>query len=230
MSKRGWLFGSALFGHLGDGERDRIESMGRTQRLAAGQEIFHKGDRPAAIYGLVEGEARVSAPSPDGRELTLRSLGPGDVFGEIGVFDRKPRSATVVAVQDVVLAVIDARDFRDYLRRHPDTALKLLELLARRLRTTTESLEDSAFLTISGRLARALLSLATESREGCWVVEVSSQTDLARMVGTNRESVNRQLRAWVAAGVIQQIGNRIKIRSRVDLEALVPPRLSRDQE
>jgi len=204
---------SEFFARLSDAELSRIEALAHERRVGAGEVIIRKGGSPTEFFAMLEGEARIATSAGDGREFFIRRLLPGDVFGEIAVFDRRPRTATVVATAPTRLAVFDARELRDHLRRAPDVALALLEVLAERVRRTHELLEDSVFLKVAARLAKVLTGLARESGEdvagGRRIAEPITQGDLAQRVGTTREGINRQLAAWEKAGWLRREGDRL---------------------
>lgn len=211
---------SKLFQAMTPKELSELAALTRERSLAASDEIFHKGSAGSDFYVLVSGRVRIESPSPDGRDLTLRTLGPGEVLGEIAIFDRRPRSATARAIEGAVMLVFDNRDFRAYLERRPGVALKLLEVFAQRLRDTTEQLEDNVFLTIEGRLAKVLLGMVEEGGEP--VTPPITQVQLAKMIGTVRERVNKQLAAWERAGAIRRLEGRIEILDAEQLEASLP--------
>jgi CRP-like cAMP-binding protein len=148
-------------------------------------------------------------------------MGPGEVFGEVAVLDGEPRSATITALEPCELVIIQRNDFFHFLERAPQAAIKLLEVLARRLRRLSERVEDTAFLDVPGRLAKQLVRLAErygqKEGEGVCIELKLSQQELGDLVGATRESVNKQLRAWVAEAIVEQSRGKIVI---LDLEAL----------
>ncbi|MDJ0868019.1 MAG: Crp/Fnr family transcriptional regulator [Myxococcota bacterium] len=221
---------SPIFGALSAQELAQLADLGREERVPAGKTIFHKGDEAAAFYVVVDGLARASTTSKDGRELILGEERPGDVFGEIALFDRKPRTATIATVSPMTMVAFSFRDIRAYLLRHPEVALRILEFLAARLRSTIEQLEDNVFLRVDQRLAKTLLRIAEEqgqeTPDGLRVVLTLTQRELAEMVGSVRERVNKQLSRWEEDGVIQ----REKDAIRIDVEKLRLVSSSRGRE
>jgi CRP/FNR family transcriptional regulator len=217
---------SDLFARLSDAELARIEALAREREVPAGGVIIKKGGAPTEFFALLEGEARIAAQASDGREFFIRRLVPGDVFGEIAVFDRRPRTASVVATVASKLAVFDARDLRDHLQRSPGVAIALLEVLAERVRRTHELLEDSVFLKVSARLAKVLMGLLAEAGEdapdGRRIARPVTQGELARMVGTSREGINRQLSAWEREGWLRREGDHLVVLRPDRLLALAP--------
>ncbi|MGH0037765.1 MAG: Crp/Fnr family transcriptional regulator [Myxococcota bacterium] len=217
---------SDLFAGLSDGELARIEALARERVVPEGGVIIKKGGAPTEFFALLEGEARIATEAADGREFFIRRLQPGDVFGEIAVFDRRPRTASVVATAPSRLAVFDARDLRDHLQRAPAVAIALLEVLAERVRRTHELLEDSVFLKVSARLAKVLLGLSLESGEdtgeGRRIARAISQGELARRVGTTREGINRQLSAWEKQGWLRREADHLVLLRMDRLTDLAP--------
>jgi CRP/FNR family cyclic AMP-dependent transcriptional regulator len=124
-------------------------------------------------------------------------ISAGAIFGEIALLDGLPRTADATAVADCELMVIGRRDFVPLLKEQPEIAIKLIEVLCGRLRQTTEQLEDLMFLDLPGRLAKTLLQLAKKSKPTSRGPRVAlTQSDIGKMIGTSRESTNKQLRTW----------------------------------
>ena len=166
----------------------------------------------------------VSVAGADGRELALRVLGPGDLFGELALLDGGARSADVEALTDARLFVLHRAAFLRALRAHPVAALALLAALGGRIRRLSDALHDSRRLDLRARLARRLLALAGRfgrPEGGAVVLEVAlSQRALGEALGVSRESVNKHLRRWAAAGVIRREGRRYVL---VDVAAQPAP-------
>jgi CRP/FNR family transcriptional regulator, cyclic AMP receptor protein len=150
------------------------------------------------MFALISGRVKIVTLSPEGKEVVLAILVSGDVFGEISMIDGRARTATVLAVENSALLVLERRDLMPFLERHPRVAIKMLESICQRLRTTDELLEDVVFLDLPSRLAKRLLLLAEHygknTGQGTRIEMKLSQTEIGNMVGTSRESVNKQLR------------------------------------
>ena len=187
-----------------------------TERLVRrGQTVFQKGDQGSYMVAVVSGRIRISATSPEGREVTLNMIDTGEVFGEIALLDGKPRSADATALEDSHLILVDRRHFLPYLTSNNDLALRVIDILCERLRDTSETVGNFAMLDLPGRLARKLLTLATQygkAGNGHIRLEIRlSHTDLGRFVGCSRETVNKQMRAWEEAGIVAREGGRIAL-------------------
>jgi CRP-like cAMP-binding protein len=210
-----------LLGKLGDSEIDELLARARIERYAAGEAIFAKGSPGQSMMAVLRGGVKITSPSPDGREIVFNTIGVGDIFGEIALFDGHERSADATAIADCELLVIYRRDFLPFLQRRADICIVLLEVLCQRLRHTSEQVEDVSFVNLGARVAKALLRLAqTQSTGATSMVLRVTQRELGAMVGGARESVNRQLQAWQKAGLIELGKGSIAIRDVGGLQRL----------
>jgi CRP-like cAMP-binding protein len=175
-----------------------------TRVLRKGAVLFRKGDPGTALYVLVSGAMRVDAPSEGGRNAVFNLILSGEIFGEIAALDGGIRTADAVAIERSEVMIIDRRDILPVLRRHPELALRLIEVLCGRVRRTSEQVEDIVFLDLAGRLAKALLHIqqkaAAESPQARIRV---TQREISQMVGASRESTNKQLRQWERAKLLR---------------------------
>lgn len=176
--------------------------MDRASRhLKAGDVLFLAGDEGNGCYLLNHGLLKVVISSPQGEERILAILGPGTVAGELSVIDGRPRSASVFAVKDCDLSFVSQAAFEDCAREHPEIYRYLVDVLAARLRETSEAVAADSFLTVRSRLARALLELAKvlgeeDASHRIVIRHKISQNDLAAMAGVARENVSRVLSDW----------------------------------
>jgi CRP/FNR family transcriptional regulator, cyclic AMP receptor protein len=185
----------------------------------AGSVILREGDPGDTCYILRSGTARVVRQHPDGRAITLTNLGPGQIFGELAMFDGEVRSATVEAVDDVRAGAILAGDLKHLLSGHPEIAVKLLGALAQRLRETNARIARQSFQKVSSRVAGVLVEMVeTGTRSGSApgepggeVVVRSTQADLAQLAGTSREAASRFLATLQRAGVLTTKRGRIVV-------------------
>ena len=166
--------------------------------------IFAKGDPGTTLMAVLTGSVRISVPAGDGHEAVLNIIKPGQVFGEVALLDGRARTADAVAMTDCKLMVIDRRDFVPFLRREPDVRLKLIETLCARIRRTSAQVEAVMSLSLPARLAKALLELSggVEASATRHKVRIT-QLELGNVVGTSRESTNKQLRAWEERAWVQ---------------------------
>jgi CRP-like cAMP-binding protein len=224
IDRRELLRGVSIFASLSEAELDGLLRVTRTKRVSAGEMLFRKGEEGRQLYGVVAGHLRIFAVGPDGKEMVFHIADPGDVIGEIALLDSNPRSASVVAIQDSELLCLDRRDFLPFLERHPRVAVGLASLLAARVRRLSELAEDSILLALRARLAKKLVALARNYGEatdaGTRIDLKLSQQDLGDLVGTTRESINKQLREWSQAGLVHFERGTVTLLDPQGLEAL----------
>ena len=191
------LRGHPVFGALGAAQLQRLGSYARTRRVPNGTTIFAKGDPGTALFAVGAGTVKIMVPSVDGREAMFNLLHAGEIFGEIALLDGQPRTADAVAITDCELTVIERRDFLTFVHSEPSVALKLIELLCARLRVASQHFEEVVFLHLPARLARMLLRLSEEAGVSPDRHKLKiTQREISQMLGSTRESVNKQLRIW----------------------------------
>lgn len=178
---------------------DQLCHYAKHMTLKRGASIASRGDPGNSLFAVISGTVKISVSSPEGRNAILNLIGPGEIFGEIAVFDRAPRSADVTANTNCELLAIDRRDFIPFVKSQPALSMKFIELLCARLRWTSEQVEQIILQNLPGRLASALIGL-TEKRkkEPASHTIAITQQEISEMVGMTRESINKQLRAWAA--------------------------------
>lgn len=215
-----------LFAALDDeAARALLSQMGPT-RLERGDILFREGDQGDTLYVIGEGKVKLGRTSTDGRENLIAILGPGEMFGELSLFDPGPRTMTATAVAETQLMGLGNDSLTSLLTGRPEVAKALLAALAKRLRRTNEHLADLVFTDVPGRVAKALLDLANRFgrpvEEGVLVAHDLTQEELAQLVGASRETVNKALadfatRGWIkleARAVLLLDVERLKRRSR----------------
>lgn len=193
------------------------------ERTYAKDEIILQQDEPGdALFLILEGRVKVVLYGEDGKEVILSTLKDGDFFGEMALLDGGPRSASVVALESSRLVRLRRRSFMDFLREHPDMALRLLEELSHRLRTADGKIGSLALMDVYGRVARALRDLAaSEGKQAGRNVVIErrpTQQDLAAMVGTSRETVSRVLSDFARSGFLTLDGKRLILHDQFNEE------------
>jgi CRP-like cAMP-binding protein len=216
-----------LFRRLSVGERDALLARARVQKYAAHETIFLMGSPGDSMVAVLRGTIRISMPSPDGKEVVLAILGPGEICGEIALLDGKERTADARAATDCTVVVLERRDVLSFFAQYPDAWARLIEVLCERLRTADQQMAEFALLPVPVRLAKALLRLAASDRpvlDGAVATHVHlTQRELGNVIGATRESVNKYLRAWQRKGCLR-IGDRlIVITNRAAVENLAEP-------
>jgi CRP-like cAMP-binding protein len=190
----------ALFNGLAPRVVEELLAQAVGRELAPGELLFRAGEPGGQLYAVLEGRVRIFAAGGGGSEFTLNLLGPGEVFGEIAMLDGAERTASAAALEASRVLQLRRESVLAAMRRHPELAERIILLLCRRLRWTSEQVEDSAFLPLAARLAKRLLSLTDEGA----VKLRLSQRDLAALVGASREAVNKLLAEWRLQGAIRQ--------------------------
>jgi CRP/FNR family transcriptional regulator, cyclic AMP receptor protein len=215
------LANCVLFRGLVTGERDAVVARARIRHFAAGDTIFLMGSPGNSMMAVLRGTVRISVPSPEGREIVLAILQPGEVFGEIALLDGKERTADARAMTACDLAVVERRDVMEFLERQPDAWPRLVEVLCRRLRATDLHMAEVAMQPLPVRLAKVLLRIAHSGTLGRPADRVQvSQRDLGNIVGAARESVNKCLSEWQRSGWVRIEGMSITISDRAMLEQM----------
>jgi CRP-like cAMP-binding protein len=193
-----------LFAALDDEAAAALRASTAEVKLARSEALFHEGDPGDRLYVVIDGKIKLTRAAADGRENLLSVLGPGEMFGELSLFDPGPRNATGTAVADTVLVGLGNDDLDAWLRGRPDVARQLLRALARRLRRTNEALADLVFSDVPGRVAKALLDLSERfgrpTEDGLRVSHDLTQEELAQLVGASRETVNKALADFASRG------------------------------
>jgi CRP/FNR family transcriptional regulator len=213
------------FSALADEDLARVAEVTVPRRFEAGQVVFREGDESDTCYIVRSGHARAVREHTGGRSITLAHFGPGDIFGELAMFDDERRSATVETLEPTEVIAILGGDMRRLLREHPDIAVKLLSALGRRLRETNERLTRQSFQTVQSRVASVLVQLVASARsEGAGdgdVLITSTQADLAQLAGSSRESASRFLAVLERARIITQGRGKLIVHDPDALERYV---------
>jgi CRP-like cAMP-binding protein len=214
-----------VFSTLERGDLERIAELALPRSFEPGQVVFREGDASDTCYIVREGQARAIRRHSDGRTITLASFGPGDIFGELAMFEDENRSATVEAVEPTSVVAVLGPDMRRLMGEHPQIATRLVIALGRRLREMNERLSRQSFQTVQSRVAVVLSGLvAQEVAEGKGPADVlvtATQADLAQLAGSSRESASRFLAVLERAGVISQGRGRLVVHDPAALEQYV---------
>jgi CRP-like cAMP-binding protein len=189
--------------------------------VAKGEIIFQEGEPGDRLYVILEGKVKLGRSSNDGRESLLAILGPGEMFGELSLFDPGPRTSTAAALTDAVILALSNEQLRPWLAGRPEVAAAHLQALARRLRRTNEAMADLVFSDVPGRVAKALMDLGEKfgeiTAEGLMVTHDMTQEELAQLVGASRETVNKALADFAQRGWIRLESRQVMI---LDVERL----------
>lgn len=193
-----------LFAALDDDAAGELLETMESVHLGRGEQLFAEGEPGDRVYVVRTGKIKLVRSWPDGRENLLAVLGPGEMFGELSLFDPGPRTSSARAVSEAELIALGHDDMLRWLARRPEVARHLLQALAQRLRRTNVTLADLVFTDVPGRVAKALLALARRFgrpiADGQLVAHDLTQEELAQLVGASRETVNKALADFASRG------------------------------
>ena len=206
---------NSLFRGLKPPTLEQVADLASRRAYKSGAVVFLRGDPGDSLYGVVTGRVRISASAPGGKEVFLNIMEPGDAFGEIALLDGQPRTAAATTLAPTELIVIQRDQFLALLQREPKLAVHLIELLCKRVRWTSEQMEDSSLLAAPARLAKRLLSLVNaHGRETPVGAELKlSQEELAQFLGLSRQIVNKHLQTWKHNEWITLARGRVVVRN-----------------
>ncbi|HEV2581414.1 MAG TPA: Crp/Fnr family transcriptional regulator [Ktedonobacteraceae bacterium] len=211
-----------FFADLADEDIAQLMSAAKRRTFRAGEVIFHRDDPGQVLYMIKEGKVKICIISPDGQEISLAMFGKGEYFGEFSLLDGQPRSADAIALEKVECYTLQRSDFHNAIMKSPKIAIKVMEALIKRLRSTDEMVEDLIFLDVYGRVAKKLLELADAhgiQTEGGVRIDVRlTQQELASMVGASRESVNKVMGYFSEKDFISTDKHRITLHRIADLK------------
>lgn len=201
--------------------KQAVEGCMRERKLASGEVIFHVGDKPNALYQILEGYVDATNVSVEGKEILFHVMGVGDCFGEGGLIENCPRNITAKARGPTRLAILSDVDFQHLRQIHPVINNALLELQSRRLRLAMESLGSSTLFSLRNQIIRRLyitaIAFGEDRGNGVFVDIDMSQEEWGKMLGVSRQSINKELKAFERQNFLQQQADGILI---YDLEAL----------
>ena len=210
-----------LFTALDEAAAISLRASMDTVKIAKGSILFKEGDDGEHLYVIIDGKLKLGTSSGDGRENLLSILGPGEMFGELSLFDPGPRTSTATAVTDAKLLSLSHEKVIPWLKQNPEVSLQLLTRLSQRLRRTNEAVGDLVFSDVPGRVAKALIDLGDRfgktTPEGLLVNHDLTQEELAQLVGASRETVNKALADFAGRGWLKLDGRSVLI---TDVERL----------
>jgi CRP/FNR family transcriptional regulator len=206
-------------------ELTHVAEVAVPRRYEPGQVVFREGDQSDTCYVVKHGHARAIREHADGRTITLANFGPGDIFGELAMFEDEKRSATIETLDAVEAVAILGADMRRLMREHPGIAVGVVVSLGRRLRAANDRLATQSFQTVQSRVATVLTQLVAEAQEegagAREVLVIATQADVAKLAGSSRESASRFLAVLERAGVIEQGRGKLTVHDPSALERYV---------
>lgn len=200
----------------------------RTRRFARGEYLFHEGDPGSHLYMVVRGQAKIGSVGEGGKEIVFAIAGPGEMFGELSLFDPEgERTADAQALEPTECIIIDKAPLLRFLTVQPRLLLRIISILSMYVRRKDAGLGEAAFLDIPGRVAKKLVELADTrglpAPDGVVINLPLGQSTLAAMVGASRENVNRALRRFAGLGYIRQGRESITVLDRAHLSSRGSP-------
>ena len=177
--------------------------------------IMAAGDQIDSLYIVISGRLKVMMGDADGKEVILSLIGPGEFFGEMGLIDDSPRSASVVTIEPCELLSIAKRDFKKILAENFEMSMAVMRGLVRRLREADRKIGSLALLDVYGRVARLLLDMSEEVNGQRMVTKRLPKQDIAKMIGASREMVSRVMKDLQMGGYIEMRGSSIVLRDTI---------------
>jgi CRP/FNR family transcriptional regulator, cyclic AMP receptor protein len=214
-----------VFETLATAQLARVAAVAVPRSFGPRHVIFREGDESDTCYIVRSGHARAIRRHGDGRTITLAHFGPGDIFGELAMFDDERRSATVETLEPLDAIAVLGPDMRRLLREHPDISAQLVISLGRRLRAANERIARQSFQTVQSRVAGVLGQLVAQAQEegatGGDVLVIVTQADVAKLAGSSRESASRFLAVLERAGIVTQGRGRLTVHDPDALQRYV---------
>lgn len=205
----------ALFEGLSEAQLARLSDKAPVRAYPKGAIVINEGDEAGTLFVIVSGAVKAYLSDESGKEVILSTLGPGEYFGELALFDDTPRSASVAVTEACRLMVLQKSVVQEAVRSDPDIALRLLKGIAGLVRRLTENVRTLALLDVFGRLRRLLEDLAVD-RDGVQVIDPRpTQQEIASRIGASREMVSRILTDLARGGYIEIEDKRIVIRKKI---------------
>lgn len=213
-----------LFSELPAEDLDRLAGLTRRIKLPAERALFHQGEEGDEMFILASGEVEIQVQLRDGKTVTRGRLSTGESFGEVALFDGRPRSASVLTREASEFLVLDRTRFREVLREYPDIAIRLLESLMRRFRAMDEAINETLVVDIPKKLAKGLMHLVhgygQQTRKGMRIDAPFTDQELSELAGLSAELVTAQLDAWKREGIIKRESQFITIRDMERFERI----------
>jgi len=207
----------SLFSSVAEEQLRLLATVVSRRSATRGSIIMAAGDPTDSLYIILSGRFKVMMSDADGKEVILSILGPGEFFGEMGLIDDNPRSASVVAIEPCELLVITRRDFKKCMAENAEMAMAVMRGLVRRLREADRKIGSLALLDVYGRVARLLLDMAETVDGQKMVTKRLPKQDIAKMIGASREMVSRVMKDLQTGGFIEMRGSTILLRDTIVL-------------
>jgi CRP/FNR family transcriptional regulator, cyclic AMP receptor protein len=206
-----------LFTTISEEQLRMLTTMVTRRSASRNTTIMSSGDATDSLYIVLSGRLKVMMSDSEGKEVILAILGPGEFFGEMGLIDDEPRSASVVSIEPCELLSIAKRDFKRVISENSEMAMSVMRGLVRRLREADRKIGSLALLDVYGRVARLLLDMAENVNGEKIVTKRLPKQDIAKMIGASREMVSRVMKDLQTGGYIEMRGSNIVLRDTIML-------------
>jgi CRP/FNR family transcriptional regulator, cyclic AMP receptor protein len=204
-----------IFSELDDETLGKISKLGVKKQFKKESIVLFENENANTLFVIVAGKVKISRISDEGKEVILTILNESDFFGEMGLLDGMSRSATVTAMEDTELFLIQRSEFLDLLHSYPEVAIALLQELTQRLRSADMKIKSLSLKDAEGKVATVILQIANDTgriKQGTVEIEkLPYQHDLANMAGTSRETISRTLHTFAKKGFIELDGSKLRI-------------------
>ena len=206
-----------LFGSLPEEQLRMLATVVTRRSAPRSSTIMAAGDATDSLFIVLSGRLKVMMSDSDGKEVILAILGPGEFFGEMGLIDDEPRSASVVTLEPCELLSVAKRDFRKCMAENFEMSMAVMRGLVRRLREADRKIGSLALLDVYGRVARLLLDMSENVDGEKIVTKRLPKQDIAKMIGASREMVSRVMKDLQTGGYIEMRGSNIVLRDSIVL-------------
>lgn len=207
-----------LFSSFSDAHLNMLLTCVQHRSYPRGVFILRAGEETDALYIMLSGRAKVLIPDEEGHEVILTVLGPQEFFGEMGLLDDLPRSASVETLEACEMLRLSKAGFTNVLKDNFELAMLIIRSLVRRMRDADRKIESLALIDVYGRVARLLIDMA-QNVDGKWIVErAPPKQEIARMIGASREMVSRVVKDLHLKGLIRAEKRRIHILDKQSMQ------------
>jgi len=224
LSETSDLLGSLpLFETLNKRELDELVAVAVPRSFVRGEVIFQEGSQGDVMYVIRKGRVLIKREHAGGRTIALTEMGPGDLFGELAIFDKEARSATAECIEVVNVVALTSGDVTRVLTRNPEIAVKLLQQLSRRIRAANSRIGDQYFQSTEGRIVNVVLGLAEQQNGNVMAGSFvrANQSEIAQLASTSRETVSRFLANCQRAELLTTYRGRLQLRDPEGMRRMV---------
>jgi CRP-like cAMP-binding protein len=221
-SKLWYLENFNLFKELDKAGKEHLEKITSMHEFPKSQPIYFPYEQSNSIFFLKKGRVKITRASPDGREMIVNLVNPGEVFGETAIVDENERTDHAVSLEDCLLCTISKEDFRDFINKNPDLNLKVTKLIGLKLRRYTERIEQLVFKDSQQRVISFLLNLANDNGkqigDEIFVKPFLTHQDIAELTACSRQTVNSILSELRSRGLISFDRKKLIVHDKKALE------------